>query len=297
MQQIIKIENLVKRFGSMTAIADFTLDVYRGEILGIFGFSGAGKTTLIYSIANILEPDSGSITMNTTLRPAVWFEKPAVDLQLTIFETLWTSAALYGIPKRKRRSLIRSVLSLVELDDQRNKPAGSLSWGMLKRLEAARAFLSPSEVLLADEPMSGIDPPMRERLWEYLLSRRTSEKYTIIVATSRPEDVEVCDRIALLHEGRLIACGTLDELRSNVGPEALIIQPIDAPKTATKKPHQNGITAIEQEGSLTIKLSAGSRPSEFVRQMYDEISAVYLSPRRVDSILAELLAKENTASL
>ncbi|MDI6828549.1 MAG: ABC transporter ATP-binding protein, partial [Armatimonadota bacterium] len=242
MQQIIKIENLVKRFGSMTAIADFTLDVYRGEILGIFGFSGAGKTTLIYSIANILEPDSGSITMNANLRPAVLFEKPAVDLQLTIFETLWTSAALYGIPKRKRRSLIRSVLSLVELDDQRNKPAGSLSCGMLKRLEAARAFLSPSEVLLADEPMSGIDPPMRERLWEYLLSRRTSEKYTIIVATSRPEDVEVCDRIALLHEGRLIACGTLDELRSNVGPEALIIQPIDAPKTVTKKPHQNGIT-------------------------------------------------------
>ncbi len=299
MQPIIKIENLVKRFGGTIAIENVTLDIYKGEVLGIFGFSGAGKTALIHSLAGILKPDSGTIVVNANLRPAVWFEKPAVDPQLTLFETLWTSAALYGIPKRKRRSLIRNVLYLVELDDQRNKPAGSLSWGMLKRLEAARALLSPSEVLLADEPMSCIDPPMRERLWEYLLSRRTSEKYTIIIATSRPEDVEVCDRIALLHEGRLIACGTLDELRSNVGSEALIIQPIDTPKTFTKKPHQKGITAIEQDGLLTIKLSTGSRPSEFVRQMYDEISAVYLSPRKVDSILAELLAKEkeNTASL
>ncbi|MDH7480721.1 MAG: ABC transporter ATP-binding protein [Armatimonadota bacterium] len=292
MQQIIRAENIKKQFGTRTALAGITLEVYKSEVFGIFGFSGSGKTTLIYSLAGIIKPDAGTVTMSTNTSPAIWFEKPAVDPQLTPFETLWISATLYGIPRRKRRSMIRDILSLVGLDDLRNKPAISFSKGMLKQLEAARALLSPSEVLLADEPMADIDPPTRERLWEHLLARRASKKHTILMATSRPQDAEICDRIALIHEGRLIACGTLDELRSATGPEKLIIQPIEAGKSIAKMQQHKGITAIEQNGSLIIELSAKVRPSEIIKQMDDEISAVRLSPRKVDSILAELIAKK-----
>jgi len=287
-QERIRADSLCKRYGSLKALDQASLVAYAGECLGIFGLSGAGKSVLLRILAGIEPPDSGSISR--TEGPAgICLQTPAVEEALTPAEFLRLHATLYEIPRGKRHAAIREILTLVGLDSDRDRRIGTLSGGARKLLEFARALLSPSNLLLLDEPMAGLDSDTRGRLWEHLLNIRGHDGKTVILATSRPEDAELCDRLVLLHEGRVLAVGTVAQLRSMVGPEALVIKPIPDKGRRSRKAGWAGIVGREQDGALVVEIGPESRPVELLRQISGDIAAVRMKPRGLDSVLSELI--------
>ena len=289
MQERIRADNLCKRYGSLTALDRASLVAYPGECLGIFGLSGAGKSALLRILAGLESPDSGTVS-SPDPRAGISFQIPSIEESLTPAEVLWLYATLYDIPRRKRRAAAREMLALVGMDSERDRRIGTLAGGAGKVLEVARALLSPSDLLFLDEPMAGLDPDMRSRLWEYVLKARTQGERTVVIATARSEDAELCDRIVLLHEGRVLADGTIAQLRSMVGPEALVITPT-AKGRRLPKAGWAGIVGREQDGSLVIEMGAESRPTELLRQISGDVAAVRIKPRGLDSILKELVAQ------
>ncbi len=261
---------------------------------GVFGPSGSGKSTLLRIIAGIETPDSGTVSTLCN-QCALSFAEPTVDPSLTPYETLWLYAILYETPRRRRHAAVTQCLLLTDLDSVRDTRVSALSGGMRKQLEVARVLISRVDLILLDEPMAGLDSTVRERLWEHLLSLRSSEGTTIVMATSRPEDAELCDRITLLDQGQVLACGTLAELRSMVGSEAVVIKALDRKKAAGKRPLLNSadVTAIEQGESLVVEMGVDSRPAQLVRQFSGDVAAVRLRPQGLVTILEALAARRS----
>ena len=295
MQERIKADNLCKRYGSLTALDQASLTAYSSECLGIFGLSNAGKSALLRLLAGMESPDSGMIT-STETGAAIALQSPANNSALTPSEIMLLWATLYGIPCGKRRAAVRETLALVGLDSERDRRIGTLSAGVRKLVELARALISPSNLLLLDEPMVGLDSDMRRRIWEHLLKIRSYDHKTIIIATSRSEDAELCDRIILLHEGRVLAAGTPVQLRGLVGPEAMTIKPVSTRGIHSNKAGWSGMIGREQDGSLVVELDAGSRPTELLRQISTDVAAVRFRSRGMDSVLDELLSRPELLS-
>ena len=286
MTERIKAENLSKRYGPVCALDHVSLTAYAGECFGIFGLSGSGKSALMQILAGVEKPDSGLLTGNT---PSAYCPQHLVtDEALTPFEALWFYAAMRGIPRGKRHAAVREVLAMIGLDSERNRRIKTLRGGARKLVEIARVFLSPHDLLLLDEPMSGLDFDMRRRLWEHLLRMRVRDNVTVIIATARSEDAELCDRIALLHEGRVPAIGTPAQLRGLAGPEALVIKPLRTEKTRGRR-GWSGVLSREQEGSLVVEIGSESRPVELLREISGDIAGVRMKIRGLDEVLEAVI--------
>lgn len=295
MQERIRAESLSKRYGSVTALEAVSIAALREEVCGIFGPAGSGKSALIRLLAGIETPDSGTV-FHSEGKPAVSFAEPALDESLTPLEILNLHAVLYGIPRAKRRGAVRETLALFELDPVRDRRVRALSSGVRKQVELARVLISPSAILLLDEPMSGLDSIVRERVWNHLLMLKSIEHRTIVVATARPEDAELCDRITVLNRGRVLADGTVSRLRSMVGAEAVVIKPLGAKRPGGRGAwaEKRAITMSDDDGSLVVEMSADSRPAEFVREVSGRAAAVRLRPKGLGVVLDELIAQSDT---
>ena len=289
MQEPIRAENLCKQYGVVPALDQVSLSAHEGECLGIFGISGAGKSVLLRLIAGAESPDSGAIS---PIHERIGFSRQTVFLSgnLTPGEALWLYATLYEIPRGKRRTVIRDVLALVGLESERNRRIRTLSDGARKLLEVARALMSPSDLLLLDEPMAGLDSDVRRRLWEHLLRIRAYDRKTIIIATSRSEDAELCDTVILLHKGRILAAGSPAELRDSVGPEALVIRPSDSRGSRSSR-GWSGIVESDEDDSVVIEVDPRSPPAELLRRIPCEVAAIRIARRSLDSVLDELAEK------
>lgn len=293
-QEYIRAENLCKSCCGSTALDGVSITALREEICCVFGPSGSGKSTLLRLLAGIEAPDSGSLTRSDG-SPAISFAEPALDDSLTPMEILNLHAALYGIPRRKRRGVIREMILLLDLEEARDSRVCALSSGLRKQVELARTLISPSATLLLDEPMSGLDTIVRERVWNHLMMLKSIEHRTIIIATARPEDAELCDRITVLNKGRVLAEGTVSRLRSMIGPEAVVIKPLGSRKHGARGTwgDKRAITMAEQDGSLVVEMSADSRPAELVREISGQAAAVRLRPKGLDVVLEELIARSD----
>lgn len=270
----------------------FSLTAHEGECLGIFGPSGCGKSTALRIMAGIERPDSGGMDFAGGIT-GISHSVPAAHEDLTPIELLRLYATLYGIPRGRRHSVAREILATAGLDDVRDRRIRSLPDGSKKVLEVATALICPGDLLLLDEPMTGLDRDTRHRLWEHLLHVRKHEGRTIIVATSRSEDAEMCDRIALMNGGRILTVGTLDRLRSMVGPEALVIKPLSGRPDPASDAGRWTIVGRSEDGSYVVEVGPDSRPKELIRQI-PNAAAVRIEPRGLDSILEELLAEEDS---
>jgi ABC-type multidrug transport system ATPase subunit len=288
--QLLKAENLCKGYGNIAALDGVSLTADEGECVGVFGFSGAGKSTLLNLLAGGDTPASGTVSRSGG---QVGFarRKPFLNGRLTPSEALGLYAALYRIPKGKRRSVISNVLSLMGLEAQCDMQIGSLPSGEQKLLEIARALLCPGDLLILDEPMVDLDSYSRHRLWEHLLKLRAHAGKAIVIATSRPEDAELCDRLVLLHRGRVLASGTPAELRGVIAQEVLVVRPIGAKHLTSTKPLWNGIVESEHDDFLSIEVNPESPPTEILRQVPYDVSAIRVTRRGLDSILGELASK------
>lgn len=236
----IEIKNLSKDFNGIKAVDSISLDIKEGELFGLLGPNGAGKTTTISMLATILKPTSGIANVNgfdlkqqDKVRKSIGivFQDPSLDDELTGRENLEFHGRLYHIPKDLREKRIREVLKLVELEDKAGMQVKTYSGGMRRRLEIARGLMHHPKVMFLDEPTLGLDPQTRRSIWEHIKKLNREEKLTIILTTHYMEEADyLCDRIAIIDHGKIIALGTPENLKNITGGDTLTIETSDAEK-------------------------------------------------------------------
>jgi ABC-2 type transport system ATP-binding protein len=229
---VIRVQNVVKKFGDFTAVDDISFEVATGEIFAFLGPNGAGKTTTIKMLTTLLQPTSGTLEING-LNPAVQqeevrkqfgivFQDPSLDQDLTAAENMELHGVLYGVPREVRRERTEMLLKLFDLWERRKTVVKEFSGGMKRRLEIARGFLHTPKILFLDEPTLGLDPQSRNQLWTHVKSLNETEKVTVFLTTHYMDEADrVAQRIAVIDHGRIVAMGSSQELKEKTGTESL----------------------------------------------------------------------------
>jgi daunorubicin resistance ABC transporter ATP-binding subunit len=223
----IEISNLTKRYGNFTAVDRLSLTVQRCEIFGLLGPNGSGKTTTINMVSGLTTPTSGEVcVMGYDLRTHTRQVRRllgAVPQETALYEelTAWANmdfhADLFGIPRQEKKARITKMLELVQLLDRKDSRVGTFSGGMKRRLALARALLHAPQLIYLDEPTLGVDVQSRRAIWDYILALR-DECETVLITTNYLEEAQaLCDRIAIIDHGTLLAIGTPAELKQTYG--------------------------------------------------------------------------------
>ena len=223
MDTVVSVQNLVKKYKNNYAVNDLSFDVKKGEILGLLGPNGSGKTTTINCILSLLQFDSGQIKIfGETMRPSAYdikqkigviFQEVAVFNELTVYENIDYFCGLYISDKNTRKQYIADALKLVSLEKFQKYRPKQLSGGLLRRLNIACGIAHKPELIFLDEPTVAVDPQSRNNILNDIKKLR-DQGATIIYTTHYMEEVEeLCDRIIILDNGKIIAKGTVDELK------------------------------------------------------------------------------------
>jgi ABC-2 type transport system ATP-binding protein len=239
---MIRVERLSKRYGNALALREVSFSVERGEVFCLLGPNGAGKTTLLSILATLVKPSAGEAYINgISIRDAkavrsrigVVFQDQSLDLKLTAWENLETIGVLYGLRGERLAHRIAQVLELLGASEVANTLVKNLSGGMRRRVEVARALLHEPEVLILDEPTLGLDPKVKEELWDHLLRLRRRDA-TVLLSTNDLEIAEACDRIAIMDRGSVVAIGSAAQLKARIAGEVVRIT-TRAPEEALEK--------------------------------------------------------------
>ena len=229
---MIRVQNVVKTFGTVTAVNDVSFDVHAGEIFAFLGPNGAGKTTTIKMLTTLLQPTSGALELDgldpvkdptqVRRRIGVVFQDPSLDAELTAWENMDIHGVLYHVPKPLRRERIEALLKLFELWERRADLVKTFSGGMKRRLEIARGLLHTPKVLFLDEPTLGLDPQSRNQMWSVVRSLNKSDGVTVFLTTHYMDEADrAADRIAVIDHGRLVATGSSAELKAQTKTDSL----------------------------------------------------------------------------
>ncbi|HEX4028722.1 MAG TPA: ATP-binding cassette domain-containing protein [Terracidiphilus sp.] len=229
---MIRVQNLVKTFGSFTAVNDISFEVPEGEIFAFLGPNGAGKTTTIRMLTTLLRPTSGSVEIDgldpqfkqneVRQRFGIVFQDPSLDGDLTAWENMELHGVLYHVPHKARRQRTEDLLRLFELWDRRGDQVKKFSGGMKRRLEIARGFLHTPRILFLDEPTLGLDPQSRNQLWSHVKKLNETERVTVFLTTHYMDEADrVAHRIGIIDHGKLAAQGTPAEIKQQAGVATL----------------------------------------------------------------------------
>ncbi len=268
---VIVAEGLTRRFGELVAVDHLALEVGRGEVFGFLGHNGAGKTTTVRLLNGVLDADAGTARVlgfdpvgeGPALRrhTGVLTETPSLDERLTALDNLRIYADLYGVPEPEVQSRVQTLLESFELADRAEEKVASFSKGMKQRLALARALVHEPELLFLDEPTAGLDPVAAHHVHELIL-RLSQERHTVCLCTHNlAEAQQLCDRVAVLEHGRVLAVGTPAELIQQYARRLSLeieIEPSGAAIAAELLRNRFGAVDLQQaEGTLS--LTWGSR--------------------------------------
>jgi lipooligosaccharide transport system ATP-binding protein len=261
---IIEVRNVVKKYGDITAVAGLDLDVREGECFGLLGPNGAGKTSLIRMITGLSPLNSGDIRVDgrdirqepRQIKEALGVvpQEENLDPDLSVLENLAVFARYFDIPKRESRQRAVASLTLFELQDRQKAKVEQLSGGMKRRLLIARALINNPKLLILDEPTVGLDPQTRHLVWQKLVSLR-GQGMTLLLCTQNMEEAwRLCDRLAIMNEGKVVAEGSPRELLARYGgSQVLEIRPAPESKsTVIRRLKESGFQWQEVEDMLYI---------------------------------------------
>ncbi|MDP6448782.1 MAG: ATP-binding cassette domain-containing protein, partial [Dehalococcoidales bacterium] len=300
---IIRVENLVKKFGELVAVADISFSVVPGEIFGFLGPNGAGKTTTINILCTLAKPTSGRAMINgldvvrqqSQVRRTIGlvFQDPSLDERLSGWQNLRFHALVYGVPVSVREERMEQLLRMVELWDKRYNEVRTYSGGMKRRLELARGLLHHPRVLFLDEPTLGLDPQTRNRIWEYILELRRCEGTTIFLTTHYMDEADKADRIAIIDYGKLIAMDTPENLKKVVGKDIVTVKTDDNGRAAEEIKSRYRIETRHDGDGLCFEVTDGEEflPA-FIREFGTWILRVSLHRPSLDDVFLKLTGRE-----
>jgi ABC-2 type transport system ATP-binding protein len=270
----IEVTHIVKKYGDFSAVNDVSFYVKEGEIFGLLGPNGAGKSTLIRMMTTLIPITSGSAKISghdvatdpDDARRTIGVIPQALtsDIDLTVEENLSIYAKLYDVPAATRKQNIDELLELVDLTKWRSAQTKTLSGGMRRRLEIARGLVHSPKIFFLDEPTTGLDPVSRVAVWEMLMKIKSERELTVLITTHYMDEADrLCDRIAIVDHGKLVALDTPAALKASVPGSNVIEAQFERPPAGWEQKLRslNGVTSIQHEGAdmYRVLTSNGSR--------------------------------------
>src|SRR4030065_870606 len=300
---IIKVEGLSKKFGDLTAVNDVSFEVDEGAIFGFLGPNGAGKTTTINILCTLLSPTSGRASIAghdcakepSEVRKAIGivFQDTTLDKDLTAYENLMFHAYLYDVKKSEINGRIDDALHFVGLYERRNDLVKKFSGGMKRRLEVARGMIHRPKVLFLDEPTLGLDPQSRANLWEFIVELPNKHNVTIFMTTHYMEEAEVCDRIAIIDNGKIITLGSPDELKKTIGGDVIYIRTSDNKNAKLEIEKLFNVEVSEKDNELFLtSLKGDACIPEIIKTIGEIVLSVRLQRPTLNDVFLKMTGKQ-----
>jgi len=295
----VAVRDLTYRYGDRVALDALTLDVPAGAVFGLLGPNGSGKSTLLSLLIGRREPAAGSVqvlgaplTARLRSRLGVVFQEPSLDPNMTVRETMALQARMFSLPRAEAHRRTDMLLERVGLADRAGSMTPTLSGGMKRRLELARALVTRPDLILLDEPTLALDPDSRQRLWQHLLEAN-AEGCTLLLATNDVYEAErYCRSVALLDRGRLVAQGTPAELKRDLRRDAVRIEwkGDPAPEAAAMRSWP-GVGGVRVAGSTTHVTVDDASP--FLTRLFqssgDRVSGVRIEESTLEDVYFQLV--------
>jgi ABC-2 type transport system ATP-binding protein len=280
----VETRQLRRLFGSRVALDDVSFTVGQGEIFGLLGPNGGGKTTLFRILSTLLAPSGGTAAIcghdvcsaapSVRQSLGVVFQSPSLDPQLTVAENLRYGGNLYGLRGAELEERARELAVALRVDDRLHERVKALSGGLQRRVEIAKSLLPRPRVLLLDEPSTGLDPVARVDLWSILEELRGRFGMTVVLTTHLMDEAERCDRVAILHRGRLLACDTPSALCATIGTDVLTLTGREPDRMAEQLQAKFGWTVVVHDGSVRVEIP---RAHEQVARLVEALPGQVLS--------------------
>ena len=294
---IVQTKNLQHAYKDRQVLRGLDFSVMPGEIFGLLGPNGCGKTTLMRILSTAFIPDAGEAAIGgydvrrdcgkIRAKIGVVFQSPSLDGKLTVHENIMHQGHLYGlwgVPLKKRAE---EMLSTLGLSDRARDMVEKLSGGLKRRTELAKCLLHKPSLLILDEPSTGLDPGARADLWQYLKTLRDREQVAMIVTTHLMEEAELCDRIAIMDQGKIISTGKPEELKRAIGADVISIKTSQKERLAAGIKEKFHLETFAVEEALQVEHAKGAEfVAEVVKAFPDEIEAVtFRKPTLADVFL------------
>lgn len=266
---VVDVSGLTHRYGSREALVDLSLEVAPGELFGLLGPNGGGKTTLLHVLCALLEPAAGAARVAghdvvreraaVRARIGVVFQQPGLDVHLTPRENLRHHGHLYGLRGAALARRIDDGLAALGVADRADERVRTLSGGIRRRVELAKCTLHRPAVLLLDEPTVGLDPVGRRDFWRHVEDLRAGGDLAILVATHLMDEADRCDRIAILDRGRCVAAGSPDALKAGIRGDVIALETSEPEVLAREAAERFGVPAAVVDGTVRIEQTDGAR--------------------------------------
>jgi ABC-2 type transport system ATP-binding protein len=301
---VVSVESVRFRYGERTALDGISFGVREREVFGILGPNGGGKSTLFRILATMLAPSGGTAVVagfDVARRPSevrrsigVVFQSQSLDRKLTVTENLRAQGHLYGMHGGRLDARIAEALDRLGLVERRNDLVRELSGGLRQRVEVAKAVLHSPAVLLMDEPSTGLDPGARRELWRYIGELRDRDRITVLLTTHILEEADRCDRLALLHQGRVVAQGTPAELKARIGGDVVVLESADPDSMRNEIERRFGVRAVARNGSVRVEIENGHR---FIADAFEALPGAIASVALHRPTLEDVFLDETGATL
>jgi ABC-2 type transport system ATP-binding protein len=299
MKLVVETEGLCRDFGARRALDRVSLSVPEGEMFGLLGPNGSGKTTLFRILSTLLSPTSGAArvagydagreAVRVREHIGVVFQSPALDPQLTVAENLRCAGNLYGLGGADLEQRLQAAAGALDVRDRLDDIVQTLSGGLRRRVEIAKCVLPRPRVLLLDEPSTGLDPSARAGLRELLSRLRRETGVTIVMTTHLLDEAEACDRVAVLHRGRLVAEGKPAALRGKLGADVAVICGRDPRSIAERVRGEFGWSAQLRDGKVRVAVPAdGDGAACLVAAMAGVAETVTVGRPTLEDVFLEL---------
>jgi ABC-2 type transport system ATP-binding protein len=281
----VEVSDLTHRYGARAALSALSFTVGRGELFAVLGPNGGGKTTLFRIAATLLRPTSGTVRVfgddvrrasdRVRRRLGVVFQSPALDPRLTARENLIHHGRLYGLRGTDLSRRVADALARLAVADRGDDEVRTLSGGLQRRVELAKCLLQAPDLLLLDEPTTGLDPGARRELWDHLLRLREQDGTTVVMTTHLMDEAGRADRVGIVHQGKLVAMGRPEELTAAIGGDVILITAHDADRLSAQIRDRFGLAVERTDGRLRIERPEAHRfITDLVETFPGEIEAV-----------------------
>lgn len=301
---MIEVHNLTHRYGDRTALSNVSFEVRKGEILGLLGPNGGGKSTLFRILTTMMAPSSGSASIagRDVVREAaavrrsigVVFQTQSLDKALTVEENLRAQGHLHGLSGATLNERMAWAMERLALSDRRRDLVSALSGGLRRRAEIAKALLHRPPVLLMDEASTGLDPAARRELSRNIENLRDGEGVTVLLTTHILEEADRCDRLILLYEGRMVTSGKPAELRARIGGDVVVLESPDAAALAAGITQRFGAPAAAKDGRVRVEIANGHR---FIADVVEAFPGAIESVEFRKPTLEDVFVKETGAAI